>query len=215
MNNKLKPSRAVNRVFIEKKLVKEVLDMSSVCTISLIINGEPRALPTGFVRINHDIYIHGAIKSHFMLALLKESTVCITSFILDGIVLAKSGLKHSFNYRSVVIYSKPKEVVSAEEKNEILARFTDKYVPNRWNDIKTPSLEELNATCIIKFNIDESSVKIRKGPPNDNEGDLELDIWSGVINLKNTISHIEPHVSSTNMKLPDYLISLLDNDSMD
>jgi hypothetical protein len=56
-------------------------------------------------------------------------------------------------------------------------------VPGRWAEARQPSEQELNATLIIRVPTDECSAKVRTGPPVDDEADLSLDVWAGVLPL--------------------------------
>ena len=56
-------------------------------------------------------------------------------------------------------------------------------VPGRWSDARRPSDAEIKATTILALPLDEASAKIRGGPPTDDDADLELAVWAGVIPL--------------------------------
>jgi uncharacterized protein len=205
---KITASRSKNRMNYDIDTIYSVLDAAHACTISFTVNGEPRALPTGHVRINDRIYIHGSVKSHFFDKLCKAETVCITAFLLDGIVLAKSGFNHSFNYRSVVVFGSPEPVEGCQHKDEILAGFTERYVPGRWDQTRKPTPKELDATSVIGFRIEEASVKIRQGPPNDAEKDKNLPIWSGVLPIEARIMEPIPDDNCKLREVPDYIRAL-------
>lgn len=201
--SRTKASRSEKRMNYDADTIHAILDEADVCTISYVKDGEPRALPTGHVRIGEYLYIHGSVKSHFFTQLENAGMVCITASILDGLVLAKSGLNHSFNYRSVAVFGAPLTVSGNEKKEQILAAFTDRYVAGRWQEIRQPTIPELNATKIIGFQIQEASAKIRQGPPNDLEKDKEWPVWSGVVPMK--IQVLEPvpdENNSINSEIP-------------
>ncbi len=44
-----------------------------------------------------------------------------------------------------------------------------------------PTRKELAATAVLELPLDEASVKVRTGPPKDDEEDYESDIWAGVL----------------------------------
>jgi uncharacterized protein len=51
----------------------------------------------------------------------------------------------------------------------------------RWTGVREPSKQELNATTVLEFSIQEASAKTRMGPPVDDEDDYGLPVWAGVI----------------------------------
>ena len=110
--------------------------------------------------------------------------VCVTVALLDGIVLARCGINHSMNYRSVVVFGKGKVVNEEKEKIELLRAFTDSVVPRRWDQCRTITKAEITGTAVVCLSINEASAKIRTGPPHDNKEDEKLPIWAGVIPVK-------------------------------
>ena len=49
---------------------------------------------------------------------------------------------------------------------------------------RRPTPEELRATLVVRLPIEEGSAKVRSGGPVDDEADLALDHWAGVIPLQ-------------------------------
>lgn len=193
----------------DKDTIYAILDEARICTVSYVKDGEPRAIPTGYVRIGDYIYIHGSVKSHFFRQIEKSDTVCITTVILDGFVLAKSDFNHSFNYRSVVLFGIPEAVTSRVKKKELLYWFTERYIPGRWEKTRKPTSHELNATAVIKFQIVDASAKIRDGMPNDLEKDKNWPVWSGIVPLKMQIMEPIPDENNTpGVDTPEYLQNL-------
>jgi nitroimidazol reductase NimA-like FMN-containing flavoprotein (pyridoxamine 5'-phosphate oxidase superfamily) len=109
--------------------------------------------------------------------------ICIAITIVDGIVLARSVFSHSINYRSVVLFGKGVLVEGDAARLQALEAFTDRLIPGRWQDARPPSPVELKQTSIVAVAIESASAKIRTGPPKDNEDDLNLPVWAGVLPL--------------------------------
>ena len=103
----------------------------------------------------------------------------------DGIVVARSGFHCSMNYRSVVIFGHG-EAVPAEEHEEVLDAFVDALIPGHGSAVRPATKQELAATAAVRLPISEGSTKIRTGAANDAEGDLDSDVWAGVIPLLST-----------------------------
>jgi hypothetical protein len=104
--------------------------------------------------------------------------------LVDGIVLSRSAMHHSLNYRSVVVFGAPTELTSESEKREALARLVDHVLPRRSRETRAPNRNELRATRVFQLPLEEVSVKQRSGGPVDDEGDLALPYWAGVIPLE-------------------------------
>ncbi len=136
----------------------------------------------------------------------KKLPVCISATIIDGLLLARSAFHHSVNYRSVVVFSKAEKVIDEDELYRALEVFTNKMQPGRWTDVRKPSAGEWKATMVLSFAIDEASAKVRTGGPIDDDDDYSLDIWAGVVPLKQ--QRMQP-ISDVKLKqgipLPDYL----------
>ncbi|MBM89687.1 MAG: flavin-nucleotide-binding protein [Gammaproteobacteria bacterium] len=182
--------RGDNRAVYEEETIKKVLDSSFLCHVSFTIKHEARIIPTAYVRIDDAIYLHGHLKNQMMNALLDGQTTSICVTLLDGLVLARSGFKHSVNYRSVTLFGKAEEVTGAE-KEKVLDAFVDYIVPGRASHLRKTTTQEFNATLVLRIRINEASAKIRTGPPLDKEPDYDTDIWAGVVNLETRISDIE------------------------
>jgi len=71
--------------------------------------------------------------------------------------------------------------------------FTDKLLPGRWDEVRSPDRKELKATTIIAMEISEAAVKARSGPPSDDDSpDAELDAWAGVVPIRTAYGTPEP-----------------------
>ena len=109
--------------------------------------------------------------------------MCLTVTLLDGLVLARAALHHSANYRSVMMVGRASPVDDPDEKRAALRATVEHIVPGRWEQVRAPTEKELRATSVLALPIMEASAKIRTGPPLDDEEDLALDAWAGVIPL--------------------------------
>ena len=202
--------RGDNRSAYEEEAIKKVLDSSFLCHVGFTVDGEARIIPTAYLRIDDAIYLHGHLKNQMMNALLNGQTASICVTLVDGLVLARSGFKHSVNYRSVTLYGKA-ETVADEVKEEVLDKFIDYMVPGRARELRKTTPQELNATLVVKIPIDEAAAKIRTGPPLDKEPDYETDIWAGVVNLETRITEVEdcPKLKS-GIAVPEHITNYVD-----
>jgi hypothetical protein len=106
----------------------------------------------------------------------------------------------------VVALGKARAINEASAKWDALARLVDGMIPGRWDDCRKPTELELKATWILEMPINEASAKIRTGGPNDDEQDLALNYWAGVIPFaKQTQPPIAHEKLREDVKLPEYL----------
>ena len=103
-------NRLPNRAQYDKDVVHSILDEALYCTVSYVEGGTvPVTIPTNFVRIGEDVYVHGKGSAAFIRA-MSAGQVCLTFTLLDGLVLARSAFHHSINYRSAVMFGTGEEV---------------------------------------------------------------------------------------------------------
>lgn len=207
ITEKSKISRYPNRGSYDQETIYAILDEAIEITVSYIEEGIPKALPTGFVRIQDKLYIHGSVKSHFVQAICQNATVCLSVSLLDGLVLANTAFNHSFNYRSVVVFSSPYLEEDENLKMEALKAFTEKIVPGRWQDnIKLPTPDEMKITALVGFTIGDASAKIRQGQASNPKSEEGREVWTGYIPLKRKYeTPVQSPDVPASVSLPDYL----------
>ncbi|MFN8356412.1 MAG: pyridoxamine 5'-phosphate oxidase family protein [Spirosomataceae bacterium] len=200
------PSRYANRrMFYDEASVYSILDEALFCTISYSVDNQPFSIPTAFVRKEDKLYIHGSVGSHFLREIEKGIPVCISVMLTDALVVAKSAFHHSVNYRSVVLFSKATRIDDFEQKALFFKELTEKMVPGSWDYLRPMRASEVNKTMLLVFDIQEASAKVRTGMPIDDEEDLDLPIWSGIIPIpSNRLTPIADE-HSTNIPLPAHL----------
>lgn len=198
--------RLPKRGHFERETINAILDEAFICHVGFVVDGQPYVIPTGFGRVENDLYIHGSSASRMLRELSKGVDVCVTVTLIDGLVIARSAFHHSVNYRSVVVLGKADLVTDADEKNKALEAITEHIVPGRWADCRWPNELELKATSVLKLAIDEASAKIRTGDPVDDDEDYSLAFWAGILPLQ-----LMPGVPRDDAKLnqgiapPDYI----------
>jgi nitroimidazol reductase NimA-like FMN-containing flavoprotein (pyridoxamine 5'-phosphate oxidase superfamily) len=176
--------RLPKRGVYDKAQVHAILDEGLICHVGFTVDGDTYVIPTGYVRLDDRIYIHGSPASRMLGVLSDGIDVCLTVTLLDGLVLARSAFHHSMNYRSVVVLGKAQLVTDPVEKVNALHAFVNHIVPGRWDEVRQPTDKELRATDVLALPLDEVSAKVRTGPPIDDEEDYALPIWAGVAPLR-------------------------------
>jgi nitroimidazol reductase NimA-like FMN-containing flavoprotein (pyridoxamine 5'-phosphate oxidase superfamily) len=200
-------TRLPKRGAYDKETIYAILDEALFCTLAFVKDGLPVQIPTGFCRIGDKIYVHGSVGSGYMREIAeKKLPVCLCTTLMDGIVLARSAFHHSVNYRSVVVFSEGEKVEDDDELYRALEVFTEKMCPGRWQDVRKPDKGEWKATLVLSFRIDEASAKVRTGPPKDDEEDYDLNIWAGVLPLKQEKQALIPDPAlKEGVEVPNYL----------
>ncbi len=194
----------------ERADLDAVLDAGLVCHLGVVIDGAPVVLPTGYGRIGDTLYLHGSSANRSLLTSAGQQ-VCVTVTLLDGLVCARAVFHHSMNYRSAVIFGEARLVTDPDEKLAALRAVTDHLVPGRWEHVREPNRKELAATAVLALPLDEASVKVRTGPPKDDEEDYDSGIWAGVLPAALTFGAAEPDPALTGgVPVPGHIVALAD-----
>lgn len=176
--------RLPKRAVYDRDLVYGILDEGFICHVGFAVDGRPFVIPTGYARVEDQLYIHGSQVSRMLRTLAQGVEVCVTVTLVDGLVLARSAFHHSMNYRSVVIFGRASIVEQSEAKLAALLAFSEHVIRGRWDEVRAPSEQELKATTVLSLPLIEVSAKVRSGPPLDDEEDYSLNVWAGVIPLE-------------------------------
>jgi uncharacterized protein len=169
-----------------------ILREGVLCHLGVVVDGHPMVLPTVYGVDGDTMYLHGSVASRSLIA-AAQTMVCVAVTHVDGLVLARSVFEHGVNYRSAMIYGVPRTVVDPAEKLAGLRCLTEHIVPGQWDYARRPSRKELAATTLLSLSLDQASVKIRSGPPDDGHGtDGQLRLWAGVLPLRMIWGEPEP-----------------------
>ncbi|MGA8115168.1 MAG: bifunctional pyridoxamine 5'-phosphate oxidase family protein/GNAT family N-acetyltransferase [Actinocatenispora sp.] len=188
----------------DRALLDQVVDEALYCHLTFVTDDGPRVLPTLHVRIGDTLYLHGSTGSGPMLAGRDGMDVCIAVTLIDGLAFARSQFHHSVNYRSVVVHGRATPVTDAGTKRAVLAALVDQIATGRGTDSRPPTDRELAATAVLAVPLAEASVKSRTDGVKDDDADLDLPHWAGVLPLRLTAGAPEPDDASR--PLPGYLL---------
>lgn len=183
------PTRYRERARYDRRTVHDILDEALVCHLGYLSAGRPVVLPTTHARLDETLYLHGSTGSGPLLAARAAQAagsglpVCVTVTLVDGLVLARSAMHHSVNFRSVVAVGEARVVDDPAEKSRALGCLLDHIAPGRAADCRAPDARELAATGVLALDLAEVSAKVRGGPPADDPQDLPLPHWAGVVPL--------------------------------
>lgn len=203
--------RHPERGHYEREEIYPIVDAALLCHVGLVVEGQPFVIPTLHARDGDTILLHGAAGSRLLREAGTGTPLCITMTHLDGIVLARSIFNHSVNYRSAVLFGTGHVLTEPTEKLAALAHFTERLLPGRWDDAREPTAKELRATGVVAVTITSASAKVRTGPPHDDDGDLALPVWAGVLPIRERfgLPIADPQLTPA-QSIPDYLTVFLD-----
>jgi nitroimidazol reductase NimA-like FMN-containing flavoprotein (pyridoxamine 5'-phosphate oxidase superfamily) len=171
------------RADYERETIDAILDEGLVAHLGFAADEQPYVVPTLHARVGEQVYFHGSSASRTVRALAAGAQMCLTVTLLDGLVLARSAVHHSVNYRSVVVLGQARAIEQPVEKMAAIEAFTERLIPGRWGEVRGPTAKELKAIQVLALPLSEASAKLRVGPPVDDEQDYALDTWAGVIPL--------------------------------
>lgn len=176
--------RLPERGAYDRPTIDAIIDEALICHLAWVTDdGSPRLIPTIHARVGDTLYVHGSTASRTLRGIGTGREVCVGITVLDGLVLARSAFHHSMNYRSVVVYGRPRVVVDAQEKDLAQRALVDHVAHGRAAEARMPNQRELDQTTIVAIPLEEVSAKVRTGPPKDDEEDLDLPVWAGVLPL--------------------------------
>lgn len=199
--------RQAHKASFDRDVINQVLDEAPLAHVAFVdTDGQPYVVPTLHVRLGETFFLHGSAAGRMVKRVGSGAPICINATILDGLVLARAAFGQSMNYRSVMVLATGTPVTAVDQKLEVLRAVTEKVMPGRWDDIRHPSENELKATAVVAFPIDEASAKIRTGPPNDIEEDLGSGRWGGVIPVRLELGAAEGDETSAGVHdVPPYV----------
>jgi nitroimidazol reductase NimA-like FMN-containing flavoprotein (pyridoxamine 5'-phosphate oxidase superfamily) len=200
--DRTKVRRLADRGRYDWRTIHSILDEGMVCHLGFAVDGRPWVMPTTYARIDDRVYVHGATANFALKSLASGVDACVTVTLLDGLVLARSAFHHSMNYRSVMLFGRAERVDDEQEKLESMVAIVEHLVPGRRHDTRLPSPEELRKTLVVRLALDECSAKVRTGGPLDDDEDMDLGFWAGVLPLTTVPGEPVPDV---NLPVPDYL----------
>jgi nitroimidazol reductase NimA-like FMN-containing flavoprotein (pyridoxamine 5'-phosphate oxidase superfamily) len=172
--------RLPERAAYDDATIHAILDAALVGHVGFVAGSRPIVIPMLYGRDADHLYLHGSVASRLLRTMADGIDVCLTVTLVDGLVLARSAFHHSMNYRSVVVLGHA-EPVQGEEKEQGLRVISEHLAPGRWEEVRPPTDRELRMTSVLRLRMDEASAKVRHGGPVDDEADLALPMWAGVL----------------------------------
>jgi nitroimidazol reductase NimA-like FMN-containing flavoprotein (pyridoxamine 5'-phosphate oxidase superfamily) len=206
-DKKFHVQRKDQREVFDRDAVNKLLDSEYVAHFGFIDqdNNQPFVIPMGYARDNDRILIHGSTGSRMMMQIAQGIDLCVTVTKLNAIVAARSAFNSSMNYDSVMIFGKAR-VLEGAEKDAALGVITNRLVPGLWEYGRPMTAKESAATMMVELTLDRYSAKSRSGDPSDDEEDLALPIWAGILPISTKVEAPISAENAKNLPIPEHLL---------
>ncbi|MGV8859003.1 pyridoxamine 5'-phosphate oxidase family protein [Rhodoglobus sp.] len=162
----------------DREALNALLDSEIVGNVAYVNDdGTPGVIPTAVARLGDSLIVHGSTGSRWM-RLVAGSPAAVSVTSLGGIVVARSAFESSLIYSSAVLFGSF-QVLDGDEKSAALNALTDKLIPGRLSEVRPNNKKELAATLVLALPIDEWSLRVSNGWPEDPDDDIAGDAWAG------------------------------------
>jgi hypothetical protein len=92
-----------------------------------------------------------------------------------------------------VVHGGARVVTDRDERLAGLRAVVEHTTPGSWRHARRPTDKELAATAVLAVDLAEASVKVRSGPPADDDADLAAGAaWAGVLPVRTGFGEPEP-----------------------
>jgi len=145
-------------------------------------DGTPAVIPTLVVRDGDRILAHGSTGSRWMRRLATGVPTALGVTAYDGVVVARSAFESSIRYRSAVVFGSCSTVT--DDKERFLDLVTEALIPGRSAEVRRPTRAELAATLVLSVPLDDWSLKVSAGWPEDEDDDIAGPAWAGVVPVR-------------------------------
>jgi uncharacterized protein len=177
------PEKAVT----DRAVLHAVLDAGLVAHLSVVEDGQPFVLPVAYARRDEQVVFHGSTGSRLFRRLAEGQPTCLTVTLLDGLVLARSLFESSMTYRSAMVLGTA-ERLAGDDELDALRVISEHLLPGRWSEARHPSAKERAATMTLALPLEEASVKVSAGGPDDDPADLAdpalSALWAGTVPIR-------------------------------
>ncbi len=199
--------RGQNRATYDVKKINKIIDAGFIGYVSYVYKEQAITLPMAYGRKENKIYLHSSQGNRMLLALLETKKMSMTIMHLDALILARSGLHHSVNYRSATLFGTVKKIENQQEKEDALHCFMEHMMKGRWDGIRPMHKEEIDRTLVVELTIESAAAKIRDMGVQDEKEDYNLPIWAGKIPVKTIYEYPIPDKElSTEIKIPSHIL---------
>ena len=192
----------------DKEVIYDVLDKAEYGTLALSVDDIPYAVPMNFVRIDSDIYFHGALKNKKMKMLSQNPKVSFSMVenyaLIDSDFSTTEGLACPATqfFKSVSMEGVATIVESRDEKAKVFTAFMQKLQPKGgykpFSDSEYDSA--LKVTAVVKMELRQMSCKFKFGQHLSKE------------RFEMILSHLEKRGTKIDMKTVEIMRGVQNNE---
>lgn len=203
--DRTKVHRAPHKQVFEPAVARRILERAIIAHVAITIDNQPYCIPVSYAPYGDELLLHGSSASRLFKTLSEGAPACVTITLVDALVLARSSFESSMHYQSLMAFGSAR-LLSDEEKRPALQALTDHLFPERRNELRKSTEKELKATTIVAFPLNEISVKISNGQPDDPDSDLEANVWAGILPITSTYGTPIPAMNlRPGIAVPEYI----------
>jgi len=194
----------------DKEVIYDVLDKAEYGTLALSVDDIPYAVPMNFVRIDSDIYFHGALKNKKMKILSQNPKVSFSMVenyaLIDSDFSTTEGLACPATqfFKSVSMEGVATIVESRDEKAKVFTAFMQKLQPKGgykpFSDSEYDSA--LKVTAVVKMELRQMSCKFKFGQHLSKE------------RFEMILSHLEKRGTKIDMKTVEIMRGVQNNEEI-
>lgn len=175
--------RAPHKSRQDQESKERILNRAITAHVGVEIDGQPFVLPVLVAPFKGGLILHGSTASRLFKKLSEGAKACVTITLIDGLVLARSTFHSSMHYQSLMAFGTG-NLLEGEEKRDAANALSDHLMPGRRAELRESMDQELKATSIIYFPLNEWSIKVSDYAPKDDPEDIETEVWAGVLPMQ-------------------------------
>lgn len=199
--------RGHKKAIYDVEKINDILDAGFIGYLAYVYQDSAITLPMAYGRKGNKICLHGSQGNRMLRSLLDTQKMSMTVMHLDALVLARSGLHHSVNYRSATVFGSVKKIEDPKDKEAALFCFMEHMMKGRWEKIRPMHPEELHRTLVVEMTIETASAKIRDIGVEDETEDYDLDIWAGLVPIRQVADPPIPDEGlPKKMEIPEHIL---------
>src|SRR3954469_4302087 len=185
-----RPVRLAEKASTDRADLDALLDSTRVGHFGLVAeDGTPMVLPTMVVRDGDRVLAHGSTGSRWMRRLAEGVPTALAVTAYDGLVVARSAFESSIRYRSAVLFGRCRtpgrdDDGDADAQERFLDLVTEALIPGRAAEVRRPTRAEPAAPLVVALPIDDWSLKVSAGWPEDEDDDIAGPAWAGVVPVR-------------------------------
>lgn len=175
-------TRLSDKASNDRATLDRLLDTVRIGHFAFVADGaHPVVLPTAIVRDGDRVLAHGSTGSRWLRRLAAGAPACLAVTAFDALVVARSAFESSMRYRSAVLFGQCQAITEQDAKRRALDIITEALIPGRSAEVRASTAKELAAVLVLALPIEEWSLKVSEGWPEDPPDDVAGSAWAGVL----------------------------------